>query len=45
MLAALGEAPRDEPAYVRRALALFRRAAAFEMIALAALALAAAAWA
>ena len=38
-LAALGEVPRDDPAYLRRALALFRRAAAAELVVLAALAL------
>ncbi len=42
MLAALGDPPRDDPAYLRRALALFRRAAAAEIVALAALALVAA---
>jgi len=40
MLMALGDPPRDEPGYVRRALAIFRRAAALEMGALALLALA-----
>jgi adenosylcobinamide-phosphate synthase len=44
MLLALGEVRRDEPGYVRDALALFRRAAAAEMAALAVLTLAAAAW-
>ncbi len=44
MLLALGDAKRDEPGYVRVALALFRRAAAAEMAALALVALAAAAW-
>lgn len=44
MLLALGEVRRDEPAYVRSALALFRRAAAAEMAALAVATLAAAAW-
>jgi len=43
MRAALGEAARDEPAYLRRALALFRRAGAAEILTLAALALASAA--
>ncbi len=43
MLAALGPPTRDEGSYIRRALALFRRAAAAEMIALAGLALLAAA--
>jgi adenosylcobinamide-phosphate synthase len=44
MLRALGDVGRDEPGYVRSALALFRRAAAAEMATLAAAALAAAAW-
>ena len=38
-LAVLGEDPHDDPAYLRRALALFRRAAAVEILVLAALAL------
>lgn len=38
-LAALGESQPDDPAYLRRALALFRRAAAAEIVALAALTL------
>jgi adenosylcobinamide-phosphate synthase len=41
MLLALGEARRDEPRYVRQALALFRRAAAMELATLAVAALAA----
>jgi adenosylcobinamide-phosphate synthase len=42
LVAALGAPVRDDPAYVRRALALYRRAAAAEIVALAALAFAAA---
>jgi len=38
-LAVLGSTPPDDPAYLRRALALFRRAAAAEILALAALTL------
>ena len=41
MLRVLGLSPREEPDYVRRALGLFRRAAALEMIVLALLAAAA----
>jgi hypothetical protein len=44
MLAAIGDPPRDDPAYVRLAIGMFRRAAALEFAALAALALAFAAW-
>jgi len=43
MLLSLGEVRRDDPAYVRAALALFRRAAAAEMATLAVLTLASAA--
>ena len=42
MLRALGDPPRDQPAYIRRALALYRRAAAIEIAALALLTLGAA---
>lgn len=42
LLAALGDPEHDDPAYMRRAIALYRRAAALEMIALAGLALIAA---
>jgi cobalamin biosynthesis protein CobD/CbiB len=44
MLRALGDIRRDEPGYVRSALALFRRAAAAELATLAVAALAAVAW-
>ncbi len=37
LIAALGEPPREDPGYLRRALALYRRAAAVEISALAAL--------
>ena len=40
MLAAIGDPARDDPAYVRLAIGMFRRAAALEFVALAALALA-----
>jgi len=40
MLAAIGDPPRDDPTYVRLAIGMFRRAAALEFAALAALALA-----
>jgi len=39
LLAALGEPQREDPAYLRRAIALYRRAAAAEFCALAALTL------
>jgi adenosylcobinamide-phosphate synthase len=44
MLAAVGDPQRDDPAYVRLAIGMFRRAAALEFAALAALALAFTAW-
>jgi cobalamin biosynthesis protein CobD/CbiB len=40
MLAAIGDPQRDDPAYVRLAIGMFRRAAALEFVALAVLALA-----
>jgi adenosylcobinamide-phosphate synthase len=42
LVAALGDPQRDDPAYMRRALALYRRAAAVELAALAVIAVAAA---